>query len=83
MELKVQRIGNSAGFRVPKVVLQELGLDVGSVVDMELTDGRLIIQPKPMLTLEQMLATCTPENTALTDEDREWLSNGPVGKEIL
>lgn len=83
MELKVQRIGNSAGFVVPKAVLQHLGLDVGNVVDMELTDGRLIIQPKPMLTLEQMLATCTPENTALTDEDREWLSDGPVGKEIL
>jgi antitoxin component of MazEF toxin-antitoxin module len=83
MELKIQRIGNSAGFVVPKAILQHLGLDVGSVVDVELADGQLIIRPKPKLTLDEMLATCTPENTALTDEDREWLSDDPVGKEIL
>ncbi|MEP5232133.1 MAG: hypothetical protein ABJQ78_11935 [Alloalcanivorax sp.] len=50
---------------------------------MELTDEQLIIRPKPMPTLEEMLAACTPENTALSEEDREWLSDGPVGKEIL
>ena len=50
MELKVQRIGNSAGFTVPKALLRHLGLDVGSVVDVELADGQLIIRPKPMPT---------------------------------
>ncbi|MDF1638119.1 AbrB/MazE/SpoVT family DNA-binding domain-containing protein [Alcanivorax jadensis] len=68
---------------MPKAILQHLGLDVGSVVDVELADGQPIIRPKPKLTLDEMLATCTPENTALTDEDREWLSDDPVGKEIL
>ncbi len=83
MKLKVQKISNGAGLLVPKTVLQHLGLDVGSIVDMELTDEQLIIRPKPMPTLEEMLAACTPENTALSEEDREWLSDGPVGKEIL
>ena len=83
MKLKVQRIGNGAGLQLPNEALQHLDLDVGSIVYIELSDGQLVISSRPRLTLEDMLATCTPDNTALTEEDREWLSDGPVGKEIL
>ena len=62
---------------------ESLKLSCSILVLMELSDEQLIIRPKPMPTLEEMLAACTPENTALSEEDREWLSDGPVGKEIL
>lgn len=45
-------------------------------------DGQLILRPKRMLTQEEILATCTADKTALTEEDREWLGASPVGKEI-
>jgi hypothetical protein len=34
-------------------------------------------------SLEKMLAACTPEMYALSDEDREWESMRPVGMEDL
>ena len=34
-------------------------------------------------TLEEMLATCTPEKMVLTEEDRQWLDNDPVGNEEI
>jgi antitoxin component of MazEF toxin-antitoxin module len=82
MELKVEQMGKGAGVRLPTSVLEQLGLDVGSLVDMELADGQLILRPKRMLTQEEILATCTADKTALTEEDREWLGARPVGKEI-
>jgi len=42
-----------------------------------------INQPKPEtesdteLTLEELIKTCTPENTKLNDEDRAWLGDLP------
>lgn len=81
MEAKI--MGGSAGIRLPKAVLQQLGLEVGDAVEINVIDGRIVLHPMPSLSLEEMLATCTPENTELTNEEREWLNASPVGKEIL
>mgnify|MGYP000603534251 CR=1 FL=1 len=45
-------------------------------------DGALVMRPSGP-TLEEMLATCTPEKMALTGEDRQWLDSDPVGNEEI
>jgi antitoxin MazE len=43
MRAKLVRIGNSRGVRIPKAVLEELGLP--AEVDLELRGGRLVVVP--------------------------------------
>ncbi|MDH5560826.1 MAG: hypothetical protein OEY59_08210 [Deltaproteobacteria bacterium] len=44
MELKLIKIGNSKGVRLPKVILEELGNF--SVADLKVKNGSLVITPK-------------------------------------
>ncbi|MHC4135322.1 MAG: AbrB/MazE/SpoVT family DNA-binding domain-containing protein [Planctomycetota bacterium] len=43
MRVRLVRIGNSRGIRIPKGLLDQLGLE--GDVDLELRDGRLVISP--------------------------------------
>lgn len=81
----LRALGGSVVMAVPKQVLRMLNLDVGSQVDVQVVDGRLVVEPTVKLkyTLDGLLAQCTEENMALTVEDQEWLDSPPVGKEVL
>jgi antitoxin ChpS len=67
---------------VPPVLLDQLDLQVGAVVGLEVEGGRLIVQSrrKPRYTLEELLLQCSPDDPIL-DEDREWLDAPSVGQE--
>lgn len=43
MRIRLVRIGNSRGIRIPKALLDQLGLE--GDVDLELRQGRLVISP--------------------------------------
>ena len=43
MRVRLVRIGNSRGIRIPKAMLDQLGLE--GDVDLELRQGRLVISP--------------------------------------
>jgi antitoxin component of MazEF toxin-antitoxin module len=70
---------------IPRKILKLINLDAGTQVEISVFDGKLIVEPKkrPCYTLTELLATCTEDNMALTDEDRAWLDAKPVGKEAL
>lgn len=44
MQLNVVRIGNSRGIRIPKAILEQC--QIGDQVDLEVEDGRIILEPK-------------------------------------
>jgi len=44
MLLKVVRIGNSKGIRVPKAILEQCQIE--DQVELEIEDGRIILEPK-------------------------------------
>ena len=81
----LRALGGSVVMAVPKQILRMLNLDVGSQVDVQVVDGRLVVEPtvKPKYTIDELLAQCTEENMALTVEDQEWLNSPPIGKELL
>jgi antitoxin MazE len=71
--------GNSVGLRLPKPLLEQLGLKEGAQVDVKVEGDRLVIErhrPK-RLTLQDVLKGFTPD-----DQPGEVDWGPPVGKEV-
>jgi len=83
MKVQIKKWGNAAALRIPKPLLKELFLDVGSQVDLKEENGRLVIKPlvgtEP--TLENLLEQSPVDAFTLDPEDREWLEDAPAGNE--
>ena len=78
----LRKIGGSTCITIPRVFLDRLELDAGTIVDISLDGSGLRIQPqKPIYNLDDLLAA-TPSSGDLTEEDRDWLNAAPEGKEI-
>jgi antitoxin ChpS len=69
---------------VPPAILDLTHLAVGQTVAIEVDGDRLVLQPKPRrrYKLEELLAQCDP-SAPFPVEDREWLDDRPVGRELL
>lgn len=68
---------------VPRALLDLLKLGVGAKVDIDVRNGRLVVQPRtrPRYSLEELLAQC--EDTGPPSaEDRAWMDAKPVGNEL-
>ena len=69
MKIEFLKWGNSLALRIPKAFAQEIGASVGKAANMEVRDGRLVVEiAKPKrrrrrrYTLEQLVAGIRPEN---------------------
>ena len=80
----LRKVGGSIMLAVPPALLDLLKLGVGAKVEIDVQDGRLIVEPKarPAYSLDELLAQCegTPAQPA---EDRAWMEARPVGNELL
>ncbi len=79
MRTQIQKWGNSLALRIPKSFATESSIEEGSLVDMSIIEGRLIIEPisEPTYTLEELLAGITKENI-----HAEVDTGIPTGKEV-
>lgn len=81
--LAIRQSGGANIISIPRAVLKMLGLHVGSALDLSIVDSKIILTPvTEKLTLDDLLKGTPPSALQLTDEDREWLNEQPVGKEI-
>jgi len=80
----LRKVGGSVMLAVPRAVLDVLGLRPGTKVGIAIERGRLVVEPpkRPRFTLDELLAQCDPK-ARRTKEEREWLDNKPVGRELL
>ena len=64
MLTKIQKWGNSLALRIPKSFALDAQVENGSLVEISLVDGQLVIKPvsTPKWTLDQLLAGVTPAN---------------------
>lgn len=85
INVTLRKLGGSIVMAVPMQILSMLHIGAGSQVNVNVVDGKLVIEPKakPHFTLAELLAQCSEENMALTAEDQEWLDAKPVGKEMV
>jgi antitoxin MazE len=78
MKIQIQKWGNSLALRIPKSFAIETSLEQGSVVDLSLKNGRIIVRPMPKqeYTLDELLSGISKKN--LHDEVD---TGNAVGKE--
>jgi antitoxin MazE len=64
MKTRIQKWGNSLALRIPKSFATEMHLEKGTLVEMSLHDGKLLVTPllHPAITLEALLTHVTPQN---------------------
>ncbi len=83
MHTNIRKWGNSAGTIIPAPALAKAGLKLGDMVNVEASEGQIIIkQATPSYTLADLLKATPEKSIALNEEDREWLRDSPVGKEL-
>ena len=80
----LRKVGGSIMLAVPPALLDLLQLTVGAKVEIDVENGRLIIQPRarPSYSLDELLAQCD-EIDVPSAEDRAWIDAKPVGNELL
>jgi antitoxin MazE len=83
MQMTIKKWGNSLATRIPKAIVESIGLQLNQEIDIETVNGKIIITPVKSVeyNLEDLLRQCKPETMALTDEDQEWINSPPLGKE--
>ena len=64
MDTTVQKWGNSLAVRIPRLVAKDSHLHQGSVVDIALIAGKIVVKPKRQrhYTLAQLLRGVTARN---------------------
>ncbi|HET6234043.1 MAG TPA: AbrB/MazE/SpoVT family DNA-binding domain-containing protein [Acetobacteraceae bacterium] len=64
MSVTLHKWGNSVGLRVPKPLLDQLGLKQGVQVDVKVEGNRLVIEPvrHRRYTMAELLEGFTPDN---------------------
>jgi len=79
MRTQIQKWGNSLALRIPRSFATESKIAEGSVVNMSIVEGKLIIEPasEPTYTLDELLAGVTKQNI-----HAEIDTGSPVGKEV-
>jgi len=84
MQMTIKKWGNSLATRIPKAIVDSIGLHIDQEINIEAINGKVIITPieKNECNLEDLLRQCDPEKMALTEEDTEWLDSPPNGKEV-
>jgi len=78
MVTKIQRWGNSLGLRIPKSFAEEASVEAGSLVDISVEGGDLVIRPVRSrgYDLGELVRAITPKNI------HEPVETGPpVGRE--
>ena len=79
MKATIQKWGNSLALRIPKSFATHSRIQQGSVVDLSLDNGRMIVEPtrEEEYSLQDLLARVTKKNL-----HAEVDFGAPVGKEV-
>ena len=80
MRVSIQKWGNSLAVRIPKTAVADARLRQGSLLDLSLKRGMLVLKPlrNPSQSLQKMLDQITDENLHLESD-----FGPPRGREIL
>lgn len=78
----LRSVGGSIVMAIPKHLLELVHLQAGSLVDIDVQQGRLIVVPqkKKRYKLSDLLAQCDPA-LPMTTEEQAWLDAPAVGLE--
>lgn len=80
MTTTIQKWGNSLALRIPSSLAKDIHLHQGSLVDVAVVEGRMVLKPKGerKVSLAQMLKGITNANR---HSEQDW--GGAFGQEAL
>jgi antitoxin ChpS len=80
-QISIRQSGGANIVSIPKAILSMLDLHLGSSLDLRIENNRIMLSPTAQEpTLEELLAGSPKKNLVLTDDDKEWLEDAPIGK---
>ena len=84
MQTSLRKVGGSVMMALSPAFLKELKISSGSMVDVALLEGYLVVRPitKSKYKLTDLLAKCDTK-AKMPREDKQWLELAPVGNEIV
>ena len=85
MRMTIKKWGNSLATRIPKAVAESTDLHLDQLVDIEVVNGKIVITPierKKEYKLDELLNQCRSGAMKIDKEDKEWLEDEPVGREV-
>ncbi len=81
--VSIRQSGGANIISIPKAIVQTLGLDVGSKLNLTIQENSIVLTPiKDSLSLEELLAGSPKEAFSITQEDRDWIDEAPVGSDV-
>ena len=83
--MTIKKWGNSLATRIPKAVAESTDLHLDQLVDIQAVNGKIVITPiekQKEYVLNDLLKQCQKEAMNIEREDREWLDDKPVGREV-
>ena len=79
----IRQSGGAEIVSIPKAIGKTLGLKVGSQLDLTIEDNKIVLAlVTETISLDDLLAASPKSAFQVTEEDREWLDERPVGKEL-
>lgn len=79
----LRKVGGSVMMSVPRAILDQMDLSVGSSVDIGLKHGQMVVEPsKPKYSLEELLAQCD-SSQEISHAEREWMDAPVIGQEAI
>ena len=80
----LRKVGGSVMLAVPPAILDLLNLQAGATVSVNVADGCLVVQPKPLprYTMAELLAE-SDYSQPQPVEEREWIDTPLVGRELV
>jgi antitoxin ChpS len=80
----LRKVGGSIMLAVPPAILDLLDLEAGATVGLAVDQGQLVVEKtrRPHYSLDELLAQCD-SSAEISEEDRAWLDDKPVGSELL
>lgn len=80
----LRNAGGSVVMAIPKRILELVNLQSGSVVDIDVRDGHLVIEPvkKPHYKLSDLLAQCD-FSIPMTADEQDWLDAPSIWLEAV
>lgn len=82
----LKKAGGSLVMTVPAGARDALNLSAGQEMEIAVIDNTMVLQAakpaRPKYTLDELLAECDFD-APYSDEERAWLDDAPVGRELL
>lgn len=83
MQTALRKMGNSTGMIVPRALLVEMGVGVGTAIELKVEDGKLVGSPIRGVREGWEQDAGAVMSHAVPDDERDWMAFGNEGDDNL